>query len=143
MLYRFFHILLACLLLISSSGLVLSQHFCRGELKSSALFTEATPCHVQQPQKRKCPHHPPAPKKQEQKKGCCDTKVDFLQLEDDQLAQDNTVPSLQSAVLIASLQVAFGVFTPVEEDRKTTHYLNYKPPLLVCDCPVSFQTFLC
>ncbi|MEL6659483.1 MAG: hypothetical protein AAFP77_31190 [Bacteroidota bacterium] len=143
MLYRLFHILLAFLLLISSTGLVLSQHYCLGELKSSALFADATPCYVQQAKKRKCQSHTAGTQVKATKRSCCDTTVDFLQLEDDQLAQDITIPSLNVPVLISSLQVVLGVFTTTEDDRKACHYLNYKPPLLVCDRPVSFQTFLC
>lgn len=141
MLGRIFHIALALLLLISSSGLVLSQHFCRGELKSVAVFAEATPCHAKA--KRTCPNHPPAPKQEKAMKGCCDTEVDFLQLDVDQLAADVITPDLQLPVLLAVLQVALDIYPTVVTERTRTHYLNYKPPLLVRDLPVSLQTFLC
>ena len=98
---------------------------------------------MQQAEKRKCPHHPVTASQQESRKSCCDTTVDFLQLEDEQLAQNATLLNLTAPALVTSLQVALGVLAVVEEDHKTYHYRNYKPPLLVCDLPVSFQTFLC
>ena len=132
---------MASLLFISSSGLLLSQHFCQGELKSVAVFAEATPCHAVT--KRACPHHPPAEQAaQQHKSGCCDTAYPFLQLDADQLAAE-------ICVLPLDLQVALAVLVPSlqllseEEARRNLHYLNYKPPLLVCDLPVSLQTFRC
>lgn len=142
MLQRVFHISLALLLLISSSGLVLSQHFCRGELKSTALFVEASSCHSKAVRKH-CPHHPPAQKESEPKKGCCDTTTDFLQLDGEQLATDCSIPSLEAPLMLAVLRVVSDVFILETTNSKITHYLNYKPPLLVRDLPVSLQTFLC
>lgn len=141
LLQRLLHITLALLLLIGSTGLVLSQHFCRGELKSVALFVEATPCHAKA--KRTCPNHPPTPKPAQDTKGCCDTDVDFLQLDADQLAADTSTPSLQLPVLLAVLQVALDIYPTALSQRTRPHYLNYKPPLLVRDLPVSLQTFRC
>lgn len=141
LLQRFLHITLALLLLISSSGLVLSQHFCRGELKSVALFAEATPCHAKA--KRTCPNHPPAPEEKKAMKGCCDTEVDFLQLDADQLAADLPSPNLELPVLLAVLQVALDIYPTTIAPRERPHYLNYKPPLLVSDLPVRLQTFRC
>lgn len=142
MLHRLFHITLAALLLISSSGLVLSQHFCRGELKSSALFIEAASCHAQ-PTRKHCPHHPPAEQTAKPIKGCCDTTVDFLQLDSEQLAADSSLPVFQTAIALCIPGMQLGNISPIDSDYQQPHYLHYKPPLLVRDFPVSLQTFLC
>ena len=140
--YRGLHIVLAFLVFISSSGLVLSQHFCRGELKSTAVFAEATPCH-QATAKRACPHHPPAQPTTASKKGCCDTTTDFLQMDADQLSATLLVPNLAVPVL-GLLPAEFGLLLEEPSAAKSAvHYLHYKPPLLVCDVTINLQTFLC
>ncbi|MCI5092686.1 hypothetical protein [Phaeodactylibacter sp.] len=144
MITKAFHILLAVLLLISSTGLVLSKHYCNGDLKSTALFAEAAPCH-QNKKLKSCPAHGTMPVSDEdapQKKGCCDTETDFVKVDDDQVEASLEFNLFDYPALFATLVVLAG-FSPVDEDDKSRHYFTYKPPLLICDLPVRLQTFLC
>ncbi|WP_020537434.1 HYC_CC_PP family protein [Lewinella cohaerens] len=141
MLRKVFHILLAVLVFVSSSGLVFSKHYCQGVLKNTSLFAEAAPCHGVS-KAAKCPRHAPAQEDGLDKKDCCDTQTDFLKVEDAQLS---TLADLLIVDTPAFLAVLF-FFLPFEviaADTKTRHDLHYKPPLLVCDLSVSLQTFLC
>lgn len=144
MIAKVFHIILAFLLLVSSTGLVVSKHYCGGDLKSTALFAEAAPCH-QDKQMKSCPVHGTMPVSNEDappKKGCCDTETDFVKVDDDQVEASLEFSLLDYPVLFTVLTVIVGL-KPVEEDNKTRHYFTYKPPLLVCDLPLSLQAFLC
>jgi hypothetical protein len=137
-----FHIILAFLLLISTSGFMVSKHFCQGELKSIALLVQATPCHQNKAMKH-CPMHAASDQNGEQEsKGCCDTENDFVKAENEQLATEMEPHLIDYPVLLAVLAVLVGLEV-VEEDAKTRQFLTYKPPLLVCDLPVRLQTFLC
>ena len=143
MLRSVFHIFLAVLVFVSSSGLVFSKHYCQGELKNTAVFSEAAPCY-EVSKVAKCPNH--APPKQDgtslNRKGCCDTQTDFLKIEDAQLSAGADLLALNSPALLAVL-FSFLPFEVIAADTKTRHELHYKPPLIVCDLPVSLQTFLC
>jgi hypothetical protein len=133
---------LAVLVFVSSSGLVFSKHYCQGELKNTALFVEAAPCHGVG-KVAKCPRHAPAQEEDGlNKKGCCDTQTDFLKVEDAQLSTAADFLTIDTPALLAVL-FFFLPFEVIAADTKTRHDLHYKPPLLVCDLPVSLQTFLC
>lgn len=141
MLRKVFHILLAVLVFVSSSGLVFSKHYCQGVLKNTSLFVEATPCHGAT-KVAICPRHAPAQEDGINKKGCCDTQTDFLKVEDAQLSTAADFLTFDTPALLAAL-FFFLPFEVIAVDDKTQHHLHYKPPLIVCDLPVSLQTFLC
>jgi hypothetical protein len=55
-LIRLLHILVAFNLLASSAGIVISKHYCGGELKNTAFYKEAESCHKSS-MSVKCPMH--------------------------------------------------------------------------------------
>lgn len=69
---RWLHLWMALNMLLGSSGLVVSQHFCGGELKSTAFFRQAESCH-QLAAAPKCPLHGSAA---EAPKGCCENDTE-------------------------------------------------------------------
>lgn len=76
-------------------------------------------------------------------KGCCDTETDFLKTEYEQsLLEVASSSSFELHALLPASGISLG-FYPHVADTKTRHYFNYKPPLIVCDLALSFQTFLC
>lgn len=94
---------------------------------------------------RNCPlHNPPGDKEpqKEEKKGCCDDQTEYVKAEDEQLVQAFKIDLQLDPVLISAIFVALSIELPTI-DTQTLHYLNYKPPLIVCDVPVSLQTFRC
>ncbi|MEL7220741.1 MAG: hypothetical protein AAGJ93_05440 [Bacteroidota bacterium] len=141
MLAKVFHIILAFFLLLSSTGLLVSKHYCQGELKSMTLFFEAQSCH--QPQKMKnCPMHAMlsgTPDDKEQK-GCCDTQMDWLKTDLKQVINStDQIPSFQFEANLTPLPVAI---TAINWHESTHPFTTYKPPLLVYELPIRLQTFL-
>ncbi len=136
--YKALHIILALLLFISSTGVVLHQHYCQNELKSAALFVAAKSCAMDRPTKS-CPLHPAMAIT---KKGCCDDRTEYLQTDEEKLTAPVTVDLTDFPALYCALLVVLQIDLPVA-DTKSLHYLHYKPPILIRDLPVSLQTFLC
>ena len=128
---------------LSTSGVVLSKHYCGGDLKNVALFSEASPCHENKEMKS-CPLHGSMPMSDEESSednGCCDTQSELVKSDNEEAKMPVEFNLSDYPVLIAALLV-LGDFELNAYDAKTTHYLSYKPPLIVCDFPVSLQTFL-
>ncbi len=75
-------------------------------------------------------------------KGCCDDETEIVKTEEDQIAPTLPEDSTIQPALLATLLVVLQLELP-EIDRQTLDYLNYKPPLLVCDYPSQLQIFLC
>lgn len=131
---RLFHIILSILVLFSSTGLLINQHYCRNELKHSALFAAAKSCHAQPAPS--CPMHAPSKKEQ---KGCCENESHFLKHKQDQVKAE-AEPVKAPAAAVALFIPAFNTAPPAFS-RQNIHYLNYKPPLIFRDFPASLQVF--
>ncbi|MEL7221010.1 MAG: hypothetical protein AAGJ93_06805 [Bacteroidota bacterium] len=142
MLVRSLHILLASLIFISSMGLMMSRHYCKGELKSTAFFGEATPCHADKRMKN-CPMHGSMPidDKNPQKKGCCDTKNELVKHNLEHAELTFGLELTDYPLHVATL-TGFFDDTIIGHEGKTKRYLSYKPPLIVYDLSINLQTFL-
>lgn len=127
---------MALLVLFSSTGILVNQHFCRNELKHTALFAPAKSCHAQS--MPSCPMHAAAQKEQ---KGCCDDESHFLKHKQEQVQSETQLAKAPAATALPATCMAFHSPLP-SVDKQTIQYLNYKPPLIVCDLPVSLQAFL-
>ena len=137
---RLLHITLALLTFLSTTGLVLNQHYCQSELRSQALFVKAENCHsAKKNMPKACPMHAPD---SDQEKDCCDDETHLLQLDEDLQQTTFEYKKLQQPQLLLTALILLGRELPTFE-ISSPHYLNYRPPLLVCDRPVLLQTFLC
>lgn len=140
---RAIHIILTFLLLIGSTGLVINKHYCRQQLKSTAFFLKAEACH-QNSKQPSCPMHAAADDHNGhgERKDCCDDQTEYLKAEVEQL-----LTASDFYLHLPTNPVALSVWSSIAKrtslDRLTLHYLNYKPPLIVCDRQVLLQTFLC
>lgn len=110
-----------------------------------ALFAKAEACH--QPSKKKqCPFHSTPEEKDHQdekeKKGCCSDQTEYLKTDQEQLNQSFEFELQLNPVLLNNLFVVQSFELP-SIDTQTLHYLNYKPPLIVCDFSISLQIFRC
>lgn len=140
MLKKALHIILAFLLLTSTSGFSISTHFCQSQLQDLQLFCQAKTCGELQAQKESC-HKVADDKPKACKKGCCESKSDFYQLDIDQQIASTTFKPLNIKALTAILFTLLSIELP-SADKKSTDYFNYKPPLIVCDYTAELQTFL-
>lgn len=87
-------------------------------------------------------HPDPPPTEERESKGCCDYETKLLKSDTEQQISVTEFESQLSPVLFSVLYVALQLELPTL-DAQTLHYLNYKPPLIVCDLPVRLQTFRC
>jgi hypothetical protein len=127
-------------LLISTAGFSISTHFCQSQLQDLQFFCQAKTCGELQTKKESC-HKNSSEKPKPCKKGCCESKSDFYQLDLDQQITSTTLKPLKTKVLTAILFTLLNFELP-SADQKSTDYFNYKPPLLVCDYTAELQTFL-
>ncbi len=149
---RLLNIILALLVITSSTGFVINQHYCQGELKGTAIVVKAKTCHDRSVESEQeahmanmpanCPMH--ASKKSsscEEKKDCCNDETEYVKLDIDQEISSFKLPKISSPVFIAILVFCYSLDYDGPE-LSPVHYLNYKPPLIVCDIPSSLQIFL-
>lgn len=77
----------------------------------------------------------------EEEKNCCQNQTDYFVLDQDQQIQNLDYPIFKNIDFITTLFVVLNQNLPTVENA-IPHYLNYKPPLIVCDFRTSLQTFL-
>lgn len=107
MLKRFSHIILSVLLLTTTMGMAVSEHFCSGTLVSLRLFSESKSC---------CGDS-----------DCCHNENHFYKVQDDfSAAQIQEVPQLAEIDILVSLPVFFEL--PGEAE-------NYNHIILFADSP--------
>ena len=92
---------------------------------------------------KSCPMHSSEKDQDTQpSKGCCDDQADYLSADVDQVLPGVvTAPDLEPS-FVGVLFVLFNLDFQ-SSSSSVLHYLNYKPPLIVCDFTISLQTFLC
>ncbi|MFK8004795.1 MAG: hypothetical protein AB8H03_00425 [Saprospiraceae bacterium] len=134
------HIILAFFLLISTSGFSINTHFCQNQLQDLQVFCQAKTCGELQAEKESC-HKVADENIKSCKKGCCESKSDFHQLDLDQQTVPTTFKPLSIKVLTAVLFTLLNIELP-SADQKSTDYFNYKPPLIICNYTAELQTFL-
>ena len=104
-------------------------------------------CHEMAKMPSSCPKHQKVKacknhkEGEEEDKNCCNNKSEYIALDQDQQIQNIEVPTFNYPALLATIIVVFNIKLPTV-DNTNLHYLNYKPPLIVCDFPASLQTFL-
>jgi len=142
MIARLVHIMLSVVIFVGSTGVVFNKHYCQNQLKSSAVFFHAIPCYAKE-KTQGCPMHAAMQMAhQSNAGGCCDDRVDFVKSDNDKISPFiHTLSDLAFDLVPAFCAI---VLEPtVSFDTRTIHYLNYKPPLIVCDPHAELQTFLC
>lgn len=82
------------------------------------------------------------PASEKERKDCCDDQTEYLKVEEDQILPSFEI-DLQKIIPVITIAYLSKKSMAYIIDRLTTHYLNYKPPLIVCDLSIRFQTFLC
>lgn len=117
-------ILLASMVLVSTSGVGITKHFCGSRIASVSLFGDAgCSCGVM-----------------EDDSNCCHSEREFFQLDDDFSVAPVQTLSLSSASIISVF--VYHLSLDFDESNKLVAYLNYKPPIPDKDIPVLIQSFL-
>lgn len=141
---------MSMLLLLTSVGISADFHFCKGELKNFALFSKAKSCHEIEAMQSSCCKakaelaacHKTEVSCDGEEDGCCSNNTQLFQLDVDfsfgQITLEDHSDVLSDwALEHHATNIATSNFTYLSK------YQNYKPPLLVEDLPVRFQSFLC
>ena len=136
------HILLAFLVISSSSGLVVNQHYCFDDLVSVAYFLPANSCIPAQKKEPSGSHSQQVPQKKIDRKSCCSNQTDLLKVAQEQQGQffelQVHVEKVVHPFLLGTLSMGFPI--PATDN---IYYVNYRPPLLAKDISVHLQVFRC
>lgn len=129
-------VMLALLVLVSSSSFTVNMHFCGGQVQSVSLIEEAAPCPMEV-------QLPPCHKKMAVKKsGCCEDKhVAYEGKDFNTQVNDFSMLTWQTINWVAALPVIMEVIQ-VNEALAFSNYTPYKPPIVGRDIPVLVQSFL-
>lgn len=125
---KVFHIALVLYLLIITSGVAVSKHYCGGDMVSFSVYLKAQSCSGMD---------------EEMEDHCCDDTVAFFQLEEDFTPDSQlkfavtpgfsfVVPEFTFLSYIFSTHLSF----------QNNQFVAYSPPLLVEDIPTEVQSFL-
>ncbi len=127
-------LLIAAVILVSTTSFTVSMHLCGGRVESIAILDKATPCAMEQ--------LPPCHQQMMKKTGCCEdhelkiegkdlsSKVqEVIQLQHQQFSWVLDLPIIQKVILST-------------ESVSTSSFTYYSPPLLDRDITVLKQSFL-
>ncbi len=145
---RIISLMMAMLMLVSSTGFSIDAHYCQGQMKSFSLFGKAKSCHEQSFKKQCSSHkkscHAALSNSKELgkcKKGCCSNKTIHVEGNDEAKKIPTTeILPMQVQFFTAFVQVFILEYTQL--NKAIIPYLNYIPPLLNQDIPVLIQSFL-
>ena len=127
-------VLIACMVLFSTTSFAVSEHYCGGDLVDSSVFSKAKSCSLDMEMSS------PIEGCTIQKDNCCKDLV--IQIE----GQNELIPlatdlNFDQQVFIASF--VYSYLNSFEElGDKTFNFKYYTPPLVDNDLQVLFQTFL-
>ena len=121
---------------LSTSGVVVSKHYCKNHLKDRSLYAMAKPCHSGSA----CPMHPNSGKSES--KGCCDDRLDFLKSDQDKVSQSNDFDQEVAQQWAPVPEIALAT-AHISWDRKSLKFFNHKPPLISIDPAPLLQVFRC
>jgi hypothetical protein len=125
-------VLLAMLVLVSSTSFMVGMHFCMGEVQNVALFAKADDCEKEK-NLPPCHRHEKAP--------CCDDETlvhkgdDFKASIAKYHAVAPTVADVAHPVIIISEVIPTAPISRIQ-------YADYDPPLRSCDLTVEHNVFL-
>ena len=124
-------VLLAALMLVATTGVSIHKHYCMGQLRSVAIHTHAPNCFEL------------AGQESESDMDCCENTSQVYQVDDEQQQQLTKIDLAGKYHLISAFLVVTVRELMLENgSEKQNRYLNYKPPLIAQDIPVTVQSFL-
>lgn len=133
---------LACILFISTSGLLIQAHFCQNQLQSISLYLTSESCHeADAPSCNSSAKTCCQQKESTKSDNCCHNTTDFVKLDLDQyFFKDYSKEKNFDFVGFSDyskLQTTTSFF------KNEIIFLHYKPPLIDRDAASLFQVFRC
>jgi hypothetical protein len=110
MLKKFFHIILALLMLIATAGLTVNMHYCRNKLVSSGIAFNSKAC---------C-----------DKKSCCHNESQYLRMDENTIVSEYNSPGYPDKILLLKYLPAVNVDNIVVSDAPgiILSMINHSPP---------------
>lgn len=125
----------AASMLISTTGVRISQHWCGDQLVNATIWGEAEPCSHSM-EMVDCPIHG----KMAVEKNCCDQRASII----DAIEND----FFSSSIVFNYMPIAFDLVTTqlesqlITRDLDSKHHLNHSPPLIAQRTHKVFETYL-
>jgi hypothetical protein len=125
-------VLLAILVLVSSTSFVIGMHFCMGEVQNIALFGKADSCQKEKALPACHKHMKPA---------CCEDETVFHEGTDFKASVEHIHITAPAPMDIEQPLVLISEVIPAAPIASIQYY-KYYPPLRTCDLTVEHQVFL-
>jgi hypothetical protein len=125
-------VLLAILVLVSSTSFTFSMHVCMGEVQQISLFGRADDC----PKVKALP-----PCHKHMKPACCDEETVIHESTDFKASVEHIHFAVPSSMDIEQPLVVISEVIPAAPVASMQYY-EYSPPLRTCDLTVEHQVFL-
>jgi hypothetical protein len=125
-------VLLAILVLVSSTSFMVGLHICMGEVRHVALFSKADRCKMEQ-SLPPCHRHMKAP--------CCADETLVHKGDDFKASTEHIHIAPPTPTDIEQPMILISEIVPAAQNAQLRFY-NYDPPLRFCDLTVEHQVFL-
>ena len=125
MLKNLTHIILSFVLLVSTTGVTISKHYCCDRLISVSFYSEADPC---------C----------DDEGGCCDNKTETYQVEDDFTAAEyQIIEQVEDFKVLYTIVLLQFFFEPISDSYIDIETPESPPPPTQQEFLSRIQTYLC
>ncbi len=131
--HRLFSILMAMLLLVSTTSWAVDKHYCMGHLMDVAFFVDAQDCGMDMALSDDT-------SKMEEKSSCCDDETIVVDGQDNLKISFEDIDLGQQFFLVSFAYSYLNVLKPIEERPVPNEH--YPPPLLVKDIHILDEVFL-
>ena len=135
--YKNINILLGLWLLLVSCGIDIDYHYCRGELSNIALFKKAKSCHDLK--LNTCSAHATTSPESENTDDCCDNERTFIKLDSEHISLDYSTYFSQCPTLVSDIN---NIVYYKPRHTLISAFNNYRPPPLIFDFSITYQSFL-
>ena len=127
-------ILMTFVVLFSTMSFTISQHYCGGELVSSAVFSKAESCSMKM-------QKPATPKNCSiQKENCCKDIIKQIEGKKVVKMEAQQLQNYQQIIVTSFVYTYINLFEGLE--KNSFPFKNYTPPLLVTDIHIVDQVFI-
>jgi hypothetical protein len=125
-------LLLATLVVVSSTSFIVGFHICMGEVQNVSIFSKADDCEMEK-------NLPPCHRKMQEP--CCDDETFLHEGDDFKASVEQIHISAPASVYIEQTAVLIAEVIPSAPSARIPYH-NYDPPLRSCDRTVAHQSFL-
>jgi len=135
---RIFSLTMALFMLVTSTGFSMDVHYCDGDIKRANVFGKAKTCAEVTACQLKCGKT--AKSCSSEKKGCCDNQSYIIDFDFDGAELDRAISTDVQKVLVVDITSTYLAYDAPSSISRT---FLYRPPPLINDLQVVYQSFRC